>query len=275
MSVKRSVHVRRRVSPVLLLVASLAWATSASAQSTLFAGASDVTVEIGVEVIEANATFAVDIGGLATSTPALPPHGARVDALHVDVDDARLLSFDVTVELDGTTILPGDVARLESDGSVALVFEAASTGVGDVNVDAVSVVEGDLVLSFDTTVELYGVVADDADLVRVTGSTATLFWDSAAQGVADGLDLDGVDLAVDGSVLASFDTEGEVGGVQFADEDIVRFEGPNVTLWRSLAPSSSGWNGADLAAVDDFELDHALSLIFADGFEFGDTTAWD
>ena len=53
-----------------------------------------------------------------------------------------------------------------------------------------------------------------------------------------------------GSELAmSFDTTGQVGGVVFADEDVLRFDGTNWVVEFDGSTANSDWATADLDAV--------------------------
>jgi hypothetical protein len=138
------------------------------------------------------------------------------------------------------------------------------------DVDAVSSEsDGDLLLSFDTTVSLGGIVLDDEDVVRIdtpTG-TPTLVYDGSAQGVAAGLDLDGLYRNLDdGHLLLSFDGSGTLGGIPFDDEDVLDWNpsgGAYAFAYDGSAPPALWVAGADLDAVSSFPAD-------ADGDGIGD-----
>src|SRR5262249_33457186 len=116
--------------------------------------------------------------------------------------------------------------------------------------DAVSEIgPGDLLLSFDVTVTLGGITADDEDLVRFKGGTFTLFFDGSAAGIDPSLDLDAAFiLPANGHLLLAFAGPGGVAGVDFTAEDVLEFT-PTSTGWAlsydGLA-EHSGWFGAEL-----------------------------
>ena len=120
--------------------------------------------------------------------------------------------------------------------------------------DAVAVTgAGDLVLSFDTTVMLGEVTADDEDLVALDATgVASLLWDGSAAGVNSALDLDGAHIiASNGHLLVSFDGSGSVGGVFFDDEDVLEHD-PVGGTWELVQDSSgrfASWGRADLDAL--------------------------
>ena len=111
----------------------------------------------------------------------------------------------------------------------------AQTGNGipeGAHIDAVSQVNGALLLSFDVTVSLPGpggatITASPADLVRFDQptSTFTIFFDGAGEGIAEGMNLDGAGyLAANSDLLVSFDVSGTAGGIAFGPEDILEFD---------------------------------------------------
>jgi hypothetical protein len=213
-------------------------------------------------------------GGLGLAPLGALPSAADLAAYHVLANGEQLLAFDTTVSLPGgLTAEPRDVVRYNG-ATYSLEFNGAANGVPNgTQVDAVSVLNGgDLLLSFDTTVVLSGLSVDDEDLVRFDGSTFSLFFDGSVEGVSTALDLDAAHhIDANGHLLLSFDGSGTVGGVDFDDEDVLEYD-PVAGTWLLAYDGSaqhSGWLTADLDAV------HALSpLIFADGFESGDTSAW-
>jgi len=105
--------------------------------------------------------------------------------------DRYYFSTDMHVELGGLVIAPGDVV-LSDSGSLSLAFDASAEGLSaGIDVDAVAVDGSDeLVLSFDTHVDLGGTVFEDADLVRFDGSAFHAFFDATAAGFPDNADVD-------------------------------------------------------------------------------------
>jgi hypothetical protein len=185
------------------------------------------------------------------SIGTIPP-GANLDAYNVSPNGDRLLSFDTPVVLPGgVTALPADVVRY--DGATYFIeFDGAAHGIPNgVNVDAVAVYGGSLLLSFDVAVILNGLHVDNEDLVLFDGTTFSMFFDGSAAGVGPGLDLDAADyLACDDHLLLSFDASGTIGGVGFDDEDVLEFD--RAATWEMAYDGSAhhaGWSAADLDAV--------------------------
>jgi hypothetical protein len=211
----------------------------------------DVTVSLDALVFD-DEDVAVD-NLLGISTPvglgALPA-GAAVTAYHPLPNGDHLFALDTTATLAGPLLVrPRDVVRYDGIG-FALEFDGGAAGVPDsAGVDAVSrTTAGELLLSFDTTVALVGgVTVGDEDLVQWDGASFVLVFDGSAEGVADGLDLDGAHQAIGGKLGLSFDGSGSLGGVSFDDEDVLLFDASGTT-W-TLAYDGSALHAA-LAAAD-------------------------
>ena len=234
------------------VIAAIGIALSAQAQVaiTSVSLSPDTTVELSGSTFEDQEVVIDDQLGTVTLVPlGVLPDASDVDAYHVLANGDQLYSLDTTAELGGgLTAGPGDVVRY--DGLTdTLEFDASSEGILDgVIVDAVSVhSSGDLVLSFDTTVDLGSLTVNDEDAVRFNGASFSLLFDGSSEGVPDGLDLDGVELRPGGLLWASFDASGSIGGVDFDDEDILEFD-PTGPTW-SLVYDGSALHAA-LAAAD-------------------------
>ena len=191
----------------------------------------DVTVALGAaDLAAADEDVAVDnqFGLVVLENLGTLPAETDVIALGLEIDGDRLIAFDTTVSLAGGVIArPGDVVRYDSV-SYAVVFDASAAGIP---ADAASLAPGGFLLSFDTTVDLGGgLVADDEDLVRWNGSTFSLAFDGAAEGVDTALDVDAAQDLGGGAFLMSFDTTGEIAGIVFDDEDVMRFDGSTWSL---------------------------------------------
>jgi hypothetical protein len=88
-------------------------------------------------------------------------------------------------------VTPRDVVRY--NGSVYTVeFEGADHAIpAGAKIDAIGWIEGDLLLSFDVTVQLDAITADDEDLVQLASTTPddwVLYFDGSANGVPAGAD---------------------------------------------------------------------------------------
>lgn len=169
-----------------------------------------------------------------------------VDAFHADDGcGAALYSLNATAEIAGTVMRPADVFR-----DVGLkVLDAAAEGIADgVDIDAVSRDPStcDLLVSFDTTVELDGTVLRPADVARVSGGVFSLF-----RAGPPNADIDALHLLDTGSLLASFAAPVPGFDFGFADEDIVEQAeagGPWTLSFRPAGVDAS-WEPADTDAL--------------------------
>ena len=216
--------------------------------------APDITALLGGETVNDEDVAADDRSGFVTLVDiGLPPANTDVTAYHQFPNGDQLLSFDTTVSLaGGVTAGPADVVRF--DGLTHTVeFDATANGIPNgVITDAVSIhSNGDLLLSFDTSLSLNGVTADDEDIVQFDGSTFSLFFDGSAADVSKALDLDGMHFEIGGQLLVSFDGSGIMNSVNFDDEDVLRHD-PSTGSWELVYDGSSlhaGWPVADMNAL--------------------------
>jgi hypothetical protein len=239
----------------------------------------DITVTLdGVDF--ADESVAKD-DGLGTTLPVavgLLPESAAVTAFHPLANGDVLFSLDTTVELAGgspLTVYPGDVVRYT--GSVYLLeFDSAAAGLpAGVSTDAVSQTSGgDLLLSFDTTVDLTTTIAADEDLVSWNGASFALVFDGSAEGLADGLDLDAAHTLAGDVLAVSFDAGGSIGGIDFDDDDVLRFDpsGPTWTLLYDASAEHASMAAADVQAVAVPEPARILQL--ASGLVFLAVAGW-
>ena len=149
---------------------------------------------------------------------------------------------------------PRDVARWNGV-DYALELDGSTLGVpAGARIDAISIdgATGDLLLSFDVSVDLSGLGVDDEDLVAFDGSSFSSYFDGSAHGVPDALDLDAAHyIESNGNLALSFDTGGVIGGVAFDDEDVLEFD-PGSGLWELAFDGSvehAGWSASDLDAL--------------------------
>ena len=140
-------------------------------------------------------------------------------------------SPDITIELGaGTVTTDQDVAvdnqlgvvLLENLGALPEASEIIALGL-DVN--------GDRLISFETTTSLAGgVVARPGDVIRYDGASYSIEFDASAEGIPTGTMTDATSLAP-GGLLLSFDTTVDLGGgLIVADEDLVRWNGSAFSL---------------------------------------------
>lgn len=227
-------------------------ATPVMAQDVISASP-DVTLDLGASVIAADEDVAVDnqLGIVMLEDLGVMPSSSDVVALGLAVGGDRLFSVDTTIALSGGIVArPGDVVRYDG-AAYSIEFDALAEGLpSGVVTDATSLSAGGLLLSFDNTVDLGGgLVAADEDLVVWDGSTFSLRFDGSAEGLDAALDIDAAQDLGGGVLVMSFDTTGQVGGVVFADEDVLRFDGANWTVEFDASTANSNWAAADLDAV--------------------------
>ncbi|MBW2497383.1 MAG: hypothetical protein JRF61_08945 [Deltaproteobacteria bacterium] len=212
----------------------------------------DVTVELaGVSVDPENVVLDNLLGVVVPTSLGDLPSGVNVTAYHLFSSGAQLISLDETVVLPDVVAEPEDV--VSHDGaSYSVVFDGSVQGVpGGVGVDAVSIIESDLLLSFDSAVTIGSETAREEDLVRFDGSGFTLVFDGSAAGVPEGLNLDAAHYLDGGRIALSFDGAGSLPGVVFADEDVLEYDLSRGT-WEITYYGSAehaGWGSANLDAV--------------------------
>jgi len=222
------------------------------ARAEIVSASSDVTIALGESftVVAADEDVGIDSGipdfFLLENIGSLPDE-ADVTAYAQNADGDRYLAFDTTLALpSGPVVRPGDVVRFDGAG-YSMAFDASAEGVPvGVTTDAVSLAPSGLLLSFDTTVDLAGLIVEDEDLVRWNGSGFSLVFDGSVEGLDRSLDVDAAQDLGGGAFLVSFDTTGLVGGVVFQDEDVLRFEGGTWSLEYDASSVDTDWEAADL-----------------------------
>ncbi len=131
---------------------------------------------------------------------------------------------DITVVLGGSTFTPQVIVQDNLAGTrVPLSIGTLPPGV---HINAYHrEADGSQLLAFDTTVKLTDqLTAKPADVVRFDGSTYTIVFDAAANGIPPGVMTDAVSM-IGSNLLLSFDTTVVLNGRAVADEDVVNFDG--------------------------------------------------
>jgi hypothetical protein len=250
-------------SSVLLAWAIFAGPSSVLAQSPSLEISPDTTASFNGTVLRPGEVGRDDLAGVVsfTGTGVVLPVGVNLEGLErLSGANSSLISTDVSAALpSGFLAQPGDVVRVSS-GVPSVAWSSRAVGLnveGGLGVDAVAEYpDGDLLLSFDTTVSFGGILAFDEDLVRVDlpAGTPSLVFDGSERGVASGLDLDAADVQADGRLLISFDGGGRIGPVEFRDEDVLVYDSILQSLSVSTAYDGSAryaaWDAADLDAID-------------------------
>lgn len=206
----------------------------------------------------------------ATALGALPA-GADVTALHHANDGRWYFALDTFATLGAVDAGPEDVVAWNG-ATHALVFDGSAAGApAGAAIDALAQAPGfGLILSFDVAVDLGDDVAGDEDLVAWDGVALSLVFDGSSYGIPEALDLDALDF--DGSteeLYLSFDGSGELGGVDFDDHDLLRFD---LATWSKVTYPGLAQAGTDAADLD--AADYATVGIFSDGFESEGTSRW-
>jgi len=213
-------------------------------------GSPDVTVTLSSVTIT-DGEIAQGLQGLPVAVALGLPAEVSVEAFDWVADGSVLFAVGTPVELGGTVFFPSDVIRW--NGSVyTKYFDGAANGVpAGAKIDAIALDGSDLLLSFDVGMTLSGSYFPHGDLVRWDGVAFASFFDAVAAGVDPALDLDGADRLANGLLYLSFDGSGEVGGVPFADEDILQYDSASGgwALAFDGSVASAAWLGADLDAL--------------------------
>jgi hypothetical protein len=249
----------------LCACAALLGVVETSNAQDIVAASPDVTIDLGVSVIAADEDVAIDdqLGIVLLEDLGALPEASEVIALGLDLNGDRLISFETTTQLTGGIVArPGDVVRYDG-ATYSIEFDAVAEGLPDgVASDAVSLSASGLLLSFDTTVDLGGgLVVADEDLVDWNGSIFGLVFDGSVAGLDSALDVDAAQDLGGGQFLISLDTSGQIAGLVFDDEDVLRFDGMNWNLEFDASAANPSWAAADLDAVIVPEPGFAGSLI--------------
>jgi hypothetical protein len=195
------------------------------------------------EDIEVLMPAVVDLGPL--------PDGAEVNSYTPLSATEQYFTLGHTLALPGgVTARPRDVVLW--DGVSYTIALDGSMGFPDgAAIDALAIDPFTFTswLSFDTTIDLSGNVFRDAD---VFDELFNKVFDATAAGVPAGMDVDAVGMIPPtNDVLLSFDTGGTLGGITFADEDVLRYD-PDGDTWMLVVDTSAtqpNWAAADLDAL--------------------------
>jgi hypothetical protein len=216
--------------------------------------APDVTVELGGLPYADESVVADNLAGLVVPVAlGSLPEPAAISGYHPAANGDELFSLDTAVELPGPLRVEArDVVRY-AGGVYSIAFDGSAQGVPDgTTVDAVSETPaGDLLLSFDTTVSLGSVVADDEDVVGFDGASYVLVFDGSAQDIDPGLDVDGVHAAGGEVLVLSFDGSGSIAGLGFDDEDalVLYPAGPTWMMLYDGSAAHAALGAADVEAI--------------------------
>ncbi|MEM1177196.1 MAG: hypothetical protein AAGM22_02530 [Acidobacteriota bacterium] len=268
---RRGARRARVLAPTLgLLLAGLAAAAPSFSQDVLFSP--DITITANQGTLVNDQDVARDAGGVTIQELTGLP--ASVDVIAFDsVDGLAFFSVDTAVEVGGIIVRPADVATFDG-GNYELFFKGRDSGIPrGVRLDAITVDGGGtLFFSIDVDAEIGGEVYRDDDVIVFDGGFE-IFFKGQSSGVPPALDIDALAIIDGGDLVMSFDVGGTVDGIDIGDEDLLIYDG-NWGLFdegENLAASFAPADLDALALVDPIN----TGLIFADGFESSDTSAWD
>lgn len=245
---------RARSTPLLVLAGLWCLAAPAVALTPLSSlqFSPDITLTLGSLTITPQNEAQDNLAGSASlvSIGTTLPAGTRITGYQHLTNGDQLLSFDITVNLPGgLTAGPGDVVRYNGS-AYSIEFARSAHGIPTgVIVDAVSAIGSELLLSFDTTVIVGGVTADNEDLVWFDGIGFSLFFDGSAAGVPPELNLIGAQYLGNGHLLLSFDGSGTVGGVSFNANDVLEYD-PSGGTWQLAYNGSTEYATWGAATID-------------------------
>jgi hypothetical protein len=189
------------------------------------------------------------------------PSEVNVTAYHLFPNGDQLFSVDRRTRRLAAG--PEDVVRWDGE-FYTLEFDGSAEGIpSGVQVDAVSTIAGDLLLSFDAAVTFGVETVYEEDLVRFDGIGFTLFFDGSAAGVPEGLNLDAAHYLDVGNLAVSFDGSGSLPGVVFADEDVLECD-LSMDTWEITyygMAEHADWDDANLDAVALPEPNGVLLLV--------------
>jgi len=175
----------------------------------------DITVEVAGLTVQPHSVMQYDIASGGTSivfdgSSLGLPKGVGIDALTQTGDDL-VVSFDIAVQLGGTTYADEDLIRW--DGAVfSMVFDGSTAGVPEgLDVDATHLLaSGNLLLSFDTGGSIGSVRFKDEDILEHDPGLMTwqvVYVGSRHHPDLNGSDIDAVFATVSPSVIFADDFE--------------------------------------------------------------------
>jgi FtsP/CotA-like multicopper oxidase with cupredoxin domain len=180
------------------------------------------------------------------------PGGANVDGF--DRVDAThfYLSFNGNVSVPGLgTVADEDVVYYDA-GTWSLFFDGSVAGVGNTDLDAISVVGGTLYFSTDNTAVPTGVTGggDDADIYSWNGSSFARVYDASALGWSTA-NVDGFVRVDSTHFYASYSADTTVPGLgTVQDEDVVFYNDGTWSVYFDGTAKGLTSNAQDVDAFD-------------------------
>jgi hypothetical protein len=176
---------------------------------------------------------------------------ADIDAFHV-LDSGNIVLSTSNSKLSllgGLTFENGDLIEYDPTTDTAILFLDEGLFGGDEDIDAVSILgSGNVILSTIDGATLGGLTFGDGDLVEYdpTTDTATLFFDENLFGSDE--DIDAVNILESGNIILSTEGSATLGGLSFADGDLIEYNPITDTATLYFDESLFG-NNADIDGV--------------------------
>ncbi len=193
----------------------------------------------------------------------------RAPALLVCVLGFHTTAFAATTPLDSLSFSPdvttlvkqvpvNDEGVLRDDfGPLGSLVNLGSLPAA-VDVDAYHALPGGAALfSVDASVELPGVSVRAADIIRFSTGSYSIEFSADTAGIPAGVNLDALTQSSSGDLIMSFDVTTELGGNIYQDEDLVRYDGANFSMF--LLGTSAGIEARlDLDSAHQLDNGHLL-----------------
>lgn len=202
-------------------------------------------------------------GGVSAAPVGNLPQTSGIVGYHPLPGGDVLYASEISIELPGSVFVRRQDVVRDASGTETIELDGSTEGIPEgVAIDAVTArASGDLLLSFDTSVELPPITAGDEDVVLLDAAGWSLFFDGSAEGVPEGLDVDAA-AYVEGSdtLYLSFDESGEIATVAFDDEDVLAFDrsGASWSLALDVSARDAAFATVDVVALPEPAFTHGL-----------------
>jgi hypothetical protein len=192
------------------------------------------------------------------------PDGADVVAYMTNSSGATFFVLAQATTLAGGVAAGPRIVSAWEFGAYSVEVDFSLQGVpAGVVIDALGSLddEASVGASFDQPIVVLGTFVDDADIIDLF--TLGITFDASAAGIAAGSDLDAMSESPEGDLIVSFDVGGSVGGVTYADEDLLRvvYPGPVWSLEVDVSAIDAAWAPADVDALQFVPEPGRVSLI--------------
>ena len=190
------------------------------------------------------------------------PARVDVDALHGLPNGDVLFSLESVHKLGNMTFRPNDVILYDGE-SWTKELDGRVSGIPDgVNIDAIAKSGELILLSFDIGAVLGSLAVSDSDIIAFDGETFSITLSADEMGIEPEADVDALHFDENGTLIMSFDTAGQVGGIHYRDEDLLALNG---SVWfKTVDNIAVSWTSVDL---DAWSMVFLRNVLFSNGFE--------